>query len=64
MRTLTGEQAKQKLHKQGSSLKAFAQSNNFCYATVSAVVSGRLKASYGKTYAIALALGMRSETAQ
>jgi gp16 family phage-associated protein len=55
---LTGEQAKRKLHRQGSSLKNFAEIHNYSYATVSAVVRGATKCTYGKSHEIAVKLGM------
>jgi len=60
--TMTGEQAKRKLREQGITLKQWAEENGHPYYMVSRVISGVMKANYGKAHDIAVALGMKQQT--
>ncbi len=57
--TMTGEQAKCKLREQGITLKKWAEERGYPYYMVSRVISGAVKANYGKAHDIAVALGMK-----
>lgn len=54
-----GQRAKHDLHMAGSNLKRWAQEKGFPYRTVSDVVRGVNKATYGVGYEVAVALGLK-----
>lgn len=54
-----GQRVKHDLHMSGSTLKRWAQENGFPYRTVSDVVRGVNKATYGAGYEVAVALGLK-----
>jgi gp16 family phage-associated protein len=56
---LTAEEAKTRLHERGTTLKAWAEANGYPYATVSQVVRGINRGTYGMGHRIAIALGMK-----
>lgn len=61
---VTPEQANQikhRLRQQGLTLKAFADEHNFTYRTVSDVLRGVNKASFGEGREVAIALGLIKE---
>lgn len=56
---LSGEEVKTRLRERGTTLKAWAAENGYPYATVSHVVRGINRASFGIGHRIAIALGMK-----
>lgn len=58
-RAKTGAEVKTSLHERGMTVKAWAEKNGFPYATVSHVLRGVNRGTYGMGYRIAVALGMR-----
>lgn len=56
---LTPEQVKTRLREQGTTLKDWAKKHGYPYQTVSHVVRGINRGSYGMGYRIAVALGMK-----
>ena len=56
---LTAEEAKTRLHERGTTLKAWAQANGYPYGTVSQVVRGINRGTFGMGHRIAVALGMK-----
>lgn len=54
-----GALAKTRLREQGLTLKDWAKQNGFKYATVSQVVRGVNRGTFGDGYRIAVALGLR-----
>lgn len=58
-----GQRVKHELHMRGSSLKRWAQEQGYPYRTVSDVVRGVNKATFGVGHEVAVALGLkRSKT--
>lgn len=57
---MTGSEVKHKLWSEGKTLKIWAQENGYKYRTVSAVVCGQSRATYGLGYEIAVKLGMKN----
>lgn len=57
---LTSSQVKTKLRDQGVTLKEWAEANGFAYDTVSCVVRGVHRATYGEGHRIAVQLGMKA----
>ena len=55
----TGAEVKTALHERGLTVKRWAEQNGFPYATVSHVLRGVNRGTYGMGYRIAVALGMR-----
>lgn len=60
----TGEQAKAELAKNGVTLKAWAEKNDYDLDTVYKVVSGARKAFRGVGHEIAVAIGMKAKPDQ
>lgn len=58
-RPKSGAEVKTALHERGLTVKAWAAKNGFPYATVSHVLRGVNRGTYGMGYRIAVALGMR-----
>lgn len=60
LRPQTAAQIKQRLWREGSSLKDWAARHGYSYSTVSAVMSGKIKVArnYGVGFEIALRLGL------
>lgn len=58
-RCLSAEEVKTRLHEQGTTLKEWSRRHGFCYDTVSTVVRGINRATYGQGHRIAVALGMK-----
>lgn len=58
-RPKTGAEVKTALHERGLTVKSWAAKNGFPYATVSHVLRGVNRGTYGMGYRIAVALGMR-----
>lgn len=56
---LTPEQVKTRLREQGTTLKDWAKKNGYPYQTVSHVVRGINRGTFGLGYRIAVALGMK-----
>ena len=56
---MNGQQAKRKIWKEGSTLKAWAVQNGYSPRLVSDVVRGVNRGNYGKGYEITVKLGMR-----
>lgn len=56
---LSGEEVKTRMREQGTSLKEWARKHGYSYDTVSCVVRGINRATYGQGHRIALALGMK-----
>lgn len=54
-----GQRAKHDIHMRGSTLKRWAEEKGFPYRTVSDVVRGVNKATYGVGYEVAVALGLK-----
>ena len=54
----TPNQIKHRLRKQGLTLKSFAETNGFKYRTVSDVVRGLRKGSFGEGREVRLKLGL------
>lgn len=57
---LSSEEVKTRLHEQGVTLKEWAQANGYAYDTVSSVVRGVHRATYGIGHRIAVQLGMKA----
>jgi gp16 family phage-associated protein len=57
----TADQVKHELHINGSSLRKWAEENGYPYRTVSDVVRGINKGSFGMGYEISLKLGLKRE---
>jgi gp16 family phage-associated protein len=57
----TADRVKHELRLQGSSLKAWAAENGYPYRTVSDVVRGVNKATFGMGYEISVKLGLKRE---
>lgn len=60
-RPLSAGEVKTRLHEQGVTLKEWSRANDFAYDTVSCVVRGVHKATYGVGHRIASMLGMKVE---
>ncbi|WP_080966609.1 hypothetical protein [Variovorax paradoxus] len=58
-RPLSAGEVKTQLHEQDVTLKEWSVANNFAYDTVSCVVRGVHKATYGVGHRIAVMLGMK-----
>jgi gp16 family phage-associated protein len=56
---MNGQQVKQRLWRQGSTLKEWAEKNGYSARLVSDVVRGVNRGTYGKGHEIAVKLGMR-----
>ena len=56
---LTADEVKTRLRERGLTLKSWAESNKFPYATVSQVVRGVNRGTFGMGHRIAVALGMK-----
>lgn len=56
---LSGDEVKTRLRERGETLKSWAKKHGYPYLTVSDVVRGKSKASYGMGHRIAIALGMK-----
>lgn len=56
---LSAEQAKQRLQDQGMTLRKFAEERHLTYRTVSEVIRGVNKGTYGEGHRAAVALGMK-----
>ena len=56
---LSGDEVKTRLRERGETLKSWAQKNGYPYQTVSDVVRGKSRCSYGLGHRIAIALGMK-----
>ena len=59
-RPLTSGEVKTKLRERGVTLKQWAEGNGYAYDTVSCVVRGVHRATYGVGHTIAVQLGMRA----
>ena len=57
--TLTGEQAKERIRKDGFTIKRWAHKRGFDFRLVSDVIRGVNKGNYGKGHEVAVALGMK-----
>ncbi len=57
--SLSAEEVKTRLREQGKTLKQWAQERNYPYATVSNVVRGVNRASFGMGHRIAVELGLK-----
>ena len=57
--SLTGAEVKTKLRREGSSLKVWANQNGYPYDTVSQVIRGVNRGTFGLGYEIAKKLGMK-----
>lgn len=57
---LTPEEVKTRLREQGVTLKQWAKANGYAYDTVSCVVRGVHRATYGMGHRIAVQLGMKA----
>lgn len=58
-RLLSGDEVKTRLRERGMTLKSWALANKYPYATVSHVVRGVNRGSFGMGHRIAVALGMK-----
>jgi len=58
-RLLSGDEVKTRLRERGQTLKSWAAANKYPYATVSHVVRGVNRGSFGMGHRIAVALGMK-----
>lgn len=58
-RPLSGDEVKTRLREQGTTLKDWAKRHGYPYHTVSNVVRGINRGSYGMGHRIAVALGMK-----
>lgn len=58
---LTGEEVKTRLKERGETLKSWSAKHGYPYATVSHVVRGINRGTFGIGYRIAIALGMKKE---
>lgn len=56
---LSGEEVKTQLRERGETLKSWAEKHKFPYATVSQVVRGVNRGTFGMGHRIATALGMK-----
>jgi len=56
---LSGDEVKTRLRERGETLKSWSTKHGFPYQTVSDVVRGKSRASYGLGHRIAIALGMK-----
>ncbi len=59
VKALSPEEVKTRLREQGTSLKEWARKHGYSYDTVSCVVRGINRGSYGLGHRIAVALGMK-----
>lgn len=59
IRPLSGEEVKTRLREQGTTLKDWAKKHGYPYETVSHVVRGINRGTFGLGYRIAVALGMK-----
>lgn len=58
---MNGQQAKRKLWRQGSTIKAWAEKNGYSPRLVSDVIRGVNRGTYGKGHEIAVKLGMAKD---
>lgn len=63
VRVLSSDEVKTRLHERGETLKSWAEKHKFPYATVSQVVRGVNRGSFGMGHRIAVALGLKREGA-
>jgi gp16 family phage-associated protein len=57
--SLTADEVKTRLREQGTTLKQWAQERNYPYATVSMVVRGVNRGTFGMGHRIAVELGLK-----
>lgn len=60
---LSGAEVKTRLHERKETLKSWALKNGYSYSTVSDVVRGKNRGTFGAGHRIAIALGMKREGA-
>lgn len=58
-RVLTPSEVKTRLHKNGETVKSWAAANGYPYGTVSQVLRGVNRGTYGLGHSIAVALGLK-----